>query len=617
MRKINLYGTLHMLLLCFGMLMTIPRTAAAEQRVKPILDKAALIETMHKIRTARVLDLSEMDIILASLDRLSMADRRDTVLLREMHDLSAMLMFEEYLGQAKQLMFKKLAFLEAAGKSKSLISEWLVLAGIYYYEVNLDSAQWYLDKAETAWNLIGLVDNNPHILNMKALMANKAGNYLEASQLLVKSIELFKQCSAEIDLANTHYSLSRIYMMLGMHHNSVKQAKEAYRLFEQLGMERKMLMTANIMASSYKLMDSLDLSIRWNRSNIILGRSLNNEIELARSYMNLGNALSRAGDYAEAERNLDSSLMIAHKLNIGYGVMLYHLNKAHNYVRMRQPEAALRALREVEKQLAQYGNAELKQVYYDALYKAHEQLKLYEPAFRYHKMSVALKDSLNQKQASHFLLEWEQLIERERAAKEIAELNLAVSKARFNNILMAIGSFLLIMGLFFWYRSRHREILLQKKVAEEQKEKLEVEVDLKNRELASKVVINVSLVEMITDISRRMKKLVPRIGKNYGDELALLVRELEMRGAVDDWKEFETRFIQVHEDFSELLLGICPDLSPVELKVCSLLRLNMSSKEIAMLTNRTTATVANTRSQIRKKLNLTTDDNLTTFLLSL
>jgi tetratricopeptide (TPR) repeat protein/DNA-binding CsgD family transcriptional regulator len=617
MRKSNLHVALHSLLFCLGMLITIPRMDAAEQPDKPLMDKAALIKTMHKISTARALDVSEIDIILASLDRLSAKDRRDTALLKEMHTLSMMYKFEEYTKPAKQLMIRKLAFMDAEGLNSDLIYEWQIMSGIYTLEGNLDSAQWYLKKSEAAWKASGRAGDNPYILNTKAVMADLAGQYLEASQLMVQVVEVFKKRDAGLELAVAQLNLSRIYLALGMYEKSIKQAKEAYRIFQTSGTERLLLFAGNNIATVYKKMDSLELAIRWNRENILLARSLNNDIELAKAHMNLGNALSRAGYYAEADRNLDSSLMIINKLDIGYGVMLYHLNKANNYFRMQQPEDALRELREVEKLNKVYVDTQVRQGYYETIYKVYEQLKRYEEAFTYLKISNGIKDSLDKQQASHFLLEWESLIAKERADKEIAELNLAVGKARLNNILIAGMSLLLLLGFYLWFSARYREIQWQKQVAEEQKEKLEVEVDLKNRELTSKVVLNASLGELIADISRRMKRLIPRIGKNYGDELALLVRELEMRGGVDDWKEFETRFTQVHEDFSEVLLGICPDLSPVELKVCSLLRLNMSSKEIAMLTNRTTATVANTRSQIRKKLNLTTDDNLTTFLLSL
>jgi DNA-binding CsgD family transcriptional regulator len=48
-----------------------------------------------------------------------------------------------------------------------------------------------------------------------------------------------------------------------------------------------------------------------------------------------------------------------------------------------------------------------------------------------------------------------------------------------------------------------------------------------------------------------------------------------------------------------------------------LMRLQISTKEIASLTNRTIGTIDNTRSQIRKKLKLEDSDNLQEYLTSI
>ncbi|MCF8365988.1 MAG: LuxR C-terminal-related transcriptional regulator [Bacteroidales bacterium] len=59
-----------------------------------------------------------------------------------------------------------------------------------------------------------------------------------------------------------------------------------------------------------------------------------------------------------------------------------------------------------------------------------------------------------------------------------------------------------------------------------------------------------------------------------------------------------------------------PELSPTEIKICSLIRLSMTSKDISILTNRSIRTVESTRSSIRKKLNLGSDTSLSGYLLS-
>jgi DNA-binding CsgD family transcriptional regulator len=61
-----------------------------------------------------------------------------------------------------------------------------------------------------------------------------------------------------------------------------------------------------------------------------------------------------------------------------------------------------------------------------------------------------------------------------------------------------------------------------------------------------------------------------------------------------------------------------PQLSPADEKLCAFLRLNMSSKEIAAITQQSIKSVEVARARLRKKLNLTnTSSNLVTHLSNL
>ena len=61
-----------------------------------------------------------------------------------------------------------------------------------------------------------------------------------------------------------------------------------------------------------------------------------------------------------------------------------------------------------------------------------------------------------------------------------------------------------------------------------------------------------------------------------------------------------------------------PDLSPGELKICTFLKLNMSSKEISAITRQSVKSIEVARTRIRKKMNLTNQDvNLVSFLMEL
>src|SRR5690606_10098533 len=97
-----------------------------------------------------------------------------------------------------------------------------------------------------------------------------------------------------------------------------------------------------------------------------------------------------------------------------------------------------------------------------------------------------------------------------------------------------------------------------------------------------------------------------------------LRREIDMyMGTAEDWDALEHQFNQIHQDFIRNLSLRYPSLSPAELRVCSLVKMNLSTKEIARLLCISNRSAENHRYHIRQKLNLSADVNLATFFASL
>ena len=78
---------------------------------------------------------------------------------------------------------------------------------------------------------------------------------------------------------------------------------------------------------------------------------------------------------------------------------------------------------------------------------------------------------------------------------------------------------------------------------------------------------------------------------------------------------FEVSFSCMHSCFFENRLAVSTNLSKAELQICALLRLNLSSKDIARLLNLAVASIDVTRSHIRKKLGLEQNQSLTSYLI--
>jgi DNA-binding CsgD family transcriptional regulator len=139
-------------------------------------------------------------------------------------------------------------------------------------------------------------------------------------------------------------------------------------------------------------------------------------------------------------------------------------------------------------------------------------------------------------------------------------------------------------------------------------------LDFKNKELTTNVIYLLKKNEFIINISDKLKKsrydFKPENRKTVDD----IIRELEQGSKGDVWKDFEVRFQEVHSGFYKRLNEQFPDLSPNELKLCSFLWLNMSTKEISTITFQSPKSINMARFRLRKKMGIKNYDILVTFL---
>jgi len=147
-----------------------------------------------------------------------------------------------------------------------------------------------------------------------------------------------------------------------------------------------------------------------------------------------------------------------------------------------------------------------------------------------------------------------------------------------------------------------------------EKERLMNEIDLKRKELANTTMMAAKKNEVLMEIQGELNK-----DKNkFSNQFRLKHIMNKINTAVknkDEWKVFETNFNEVHEDFFKDVLEKYPKLTSKDLKLCSYLKMNLSSKEIAPLMGISVRGVEVHRYRLRKKMDLDSDVNLTKFLI--
>jgi DNA-binding response OmpR family regulator len=99
------------------------------------------------------------------------------------------------------------------------------------------------------------------------------------------------------------------------------------------------------------------------------------------------------------------------------------------------------------------------------------------------------------------------------------------------------------------------------------------------------------------------------------NELKSMLNRVKANIRNNSWEQFQYYFKNVHPGFSDNLMKAWPKITHEELRLCYFLRMNMSSKEIASLTNREMHSIDMARYRLRKKLKLKREDKLHEFLM--
>ncbi|MFN3848923.1 MAG: hypothetical protein ACK4NY_05825 [Spirosomataceae bacterium] len=160
---------------------------------------------------------------------------------------------------------------------------------------------------------------------------------------------------------------------------------------------------------------------------------------------------------------------------------------------------------------------------------------------------------------------------------------------------------------------RRRQELQQQEITKLRNQYLEENLIRKSEELANSTMALIKKNELLLKIKKEVVNHLESPKSLPKNQITDLIdRNISNQ---QDWKVFETNFNQVHEAFLKKLIQTHPSLSNGDLKLAAYLRMNLSSKEIAHLLNITVRSVELKRYRLRKKLEITNDENLSDYMM--
>ena len=142
-----------------------------------------------------------------------------------------------------------------------------------------------------------------------------------------------------------------------------------------------------------------------------------------------------------------------------------------------------------------------------------------------------------------------------------------------------------------------------------EKEKIKDELNLKQRELFSKI----NFISQRNEYLNRIKK---QIGKESTSSSKIKSEISNITNSEKSYKDFDKMFSQVYPKFYKKL-NISAKLSQTDIRLASYIKMNHSNNEIARISGISIRTVESQRYRLSKKLKLSNGEDLNSYILSI
>lgn len=508
---------------------------------------------------------------------------------------------QAYAQDKLSLMIDSLTFVsthgEKAGLSRNIAFE-------------LRNSDWertlhYLEYSEKEALASGSTESLASFYKVAADIYNEKDVLDVALSYYQKAYDIYLQSNNHREKFILENDLAIIYGRMNNQDKALHYFKKVYQYQDN---ERDSLYLAQILNNigTLYLDQNNDSSEVYYLKALRIAQQLNN-IELnAYLYTNLGRVYYSMGDSISAQTYFDKSIALANKEISSSTKSWIFATVSQYYFNIGDHASsvfyALKALELLKNEKYSFQSQDVVKT----LYKSYLAENDYKNAAKYFDLYDEIRDSINVEEKA---VNIERLkLEQEYKTKNQISL-LKEKKKKFTYIIIGlslISGLLVLIMILFRYKSKFAKLELEKQLIEAKRKELNAHLELKNKVLIAKAMTEIHRTEITQAILEDLKEIkLKAVKKETQNAIDYISQRLEKDTTTNIWKEFELSFEQVHETFYKNLNLRHPDLTSSDRRLCALLKLNLTSKEISQITGQSFKSVENARTRLRKKLGLT------------
>jgi tetratricopeptide (TPR) repeat protein len=155
-------------------------------------------------------------------------------------------------------------------------------------------------------------------------------------------------------------------------------------------------------------------------------------------------------------------------------------------------------------------------------------------------------------------------------------------------------------------------LLIQRKVDRLSREKFKIEVDHKNRLLASRTMDISNYGIILEDLNNKILEVEKNKSLNLAEVLKKSIKQ--KKRDIGDWEQVKIHFEEVHPQFFDNISKLDLPLTSNEQKHCAYIKMKIGNKDIARMMNVNLSSVHVVHHRLKKKLGLRENDSLPEYI---
>lgn len=424
-----------------------------------------------------------------------------------------------------------------------------------------------------------------------------------------------------------------LYCRLTDYNKAIELNEKATSIFKSLGDSTSLALCYNDRGIIHAYLNEFGTAEQFLRQALAINRSQKNLKSVA---ANLNNLCLFEGNFEEKLGFINEAIVINKNLNSQWSLGENYNNMGKQYFYAKQYNNALQALQKAYEVANSIGAKELICDNYEYSSWVYEALGDHKNAYKCLMQLYILSKDL---QSGSKLRTVEQEIshkrymdqQRKAELKEQAYEIELLKRNLFAVLIVFISLVVFSIFLYKWYKRKKNMQLMVARYNLEQSEHELAELKVRQQELELKSVQNAlensrqeasSFAVFLHSRNEILEKIREMIKQGYKmDQQALLPHLKKVNAFISQYqsgdKANSTLLMNVEEKNQEFLqrLSEChPNLTQGEKYLATLLRVNLSTKEISMLTGNVPKTINMNRYRLRKSLNLSSEEDLTDYL---